>query len=187
MSDMESLSSDVSVAEFLDHYEPWMAASWRDSFGDPLLRRALANHDPATRVVLANRLLDDGADASVVGDDGGTVAHSLLARVEHDPVTEAALLERLFDGGADVNRRVGAKNLGTPLKALMRQFKFSDEFLAPFYDVIFSRDDLDLVAKDSRGISMLETIRRSGELRPGLLRRAEEYLRARGIDPDEVE
>lgn len=54
MSGMDALSNDVSVEEFLGHYEPWMAASWRDSFGDSLLCRALMNHDPTTRVVLAN-------------------------------------------------------------------------------------------------------------------------------------
>lgn len=176
-----------SSDEFFELYESGMASTWRDRTFGTLLECALTRSDVKSRVELATRLLDDGADASVVADDGGTTAHTLLDRHDHIPQLEAPLLERLFDGGADLNRRVGAKNLGTPLKTLTRKFKFSDEFLAPLYDVFFSRDDLDLVTKDSRGISMLETIRRGGELRPKLLRRAEQYLRAQGIDPDEVE
>lgn len=187
MANIGWLAQTGSMEDFLAVYDAGMASTWRDRTFGTLLECALTRSDVQSRVELATRLLDDGADASVLADDGGTTAHILMARHDHIPHLEAPLLERLFDGGADANRRVGAKHLGTPLKALTRKFKFSDEFLAPFYDVFFSRDDLDLVTKDSRGISMLETIRRSGELRPGLLRRAEEYLRARGIDPDEVE
>lgn len=175
-----------SVEEFLELYRPEMATSWDRTFG-ALLDCVLARVDAASRVQLGARLLNDGADASALADDGGTTAHTLLSHHDHDPVVEAPLLERLFDGGADVNKVVRVKNMGTPLKALTGQFRFSDEFFAPFYDVFFSRDDLDLVTKDSRGISMLETLRKSGELRPDLLRRAEEYLRARGVDPEEVE
>lgn len=186
MSDIGALSSAVSAEEFLDRYEPWMAASWRDSFGDPLLARALANHDPVTRVDLASRLLDDGADASAQYENGGTAAHMLLAQVHHNPEVEAPLLERLFDGGADVNKVVRTKALGTPLNALVGKFKFSDEFFAPFYDVFFSRGDLDLQGEMMNGHSGMNILRKSAELRPELLRRAEEYLRARGVDPDEV-
>lgn len=175
-----------SSEEFLQVYEPGLAAAWRDRVFGTLLECALANHDPKTRVELGSRLLDDGADPSVLAEDGGTVAHAMLARHNHLPELEAPLLERLFDGGADVNKVVRTKALGTPLNALVGKFKFSDEFFAPFYDVFFSRDDLDLQGEMMNGHSGMNILRKSGDLRPDLLRRAEEYLRARGVDPDEV-
>lgn len=187
MSDIGVVARDGSVEDFFELYDPGLATSWRDRLYGTLLECALMNHDAGTRVVLANQLLDDGADASVVGDDGGTTAHILLSRVEYLPELEAPLLERLFDGGADINRVVRVKVLGTPLNALKKQYKFSDEFFAPFYDVFFSRDDLDLVGEMMNGHSGMNILRKSAELRPELLRRAEEYLRARGVDPDEVE
>ena len=174
-----------SVEEFLELYRPEMATSWDRTFG-ALLDCVLARVDAASRVQLGARLLNDGADASALADDGGTTAHTLLSHHDHDPVVEAPLLERLFDGGADVNKVVRVKALGTPLNALKKQYKFSDEFFAPFYDVFFSRGDLDLQGEMMNGHSGMNILRKSAELRPELLRRAEEYLRARGVDPDEV-
>lgn len=187
MANIGWLAQTGSMEDFLAVYDAGMASTWRDRTFGTLLECALTRSDVQSRVELATRLLDDGADASVLADDGGTTAHILMARHDHIPHLEAPLLERLFDGGADVNKVVRVKALGTPLNALIGQFKFSDEFFAPFYDVFFSRDDLDLVGEMMNGHSGMNILRKSGGLRPGLLRRAEEYLRARGIDPDEVE
>ena len=187
MVDIGWLAQTGSVDEFLAAYDPGMASAWRDRTFGTLLECALTRADVQSRVELATRLLDDGADASVLADDGGTTAHLLLARHDHIPQLEAPLLKRLFDGGADVNKVVGVKALGTPLNVLVGQFKFSDEFFAPFYDVFFARDDLDLVGEMMNGHSGMNILRKSGELRPELLRRAEEYLRARGVDPEGVE
>ena len=63
----------------------------------------------------------------------------------------------------------------TPLQALASQLKFGDTELAPFYDVLLSRPDLDLTKPGLGGRSTLEDGRLLGELRPDLLRRLEEY------------
>ncbi|WP_219814649.1 hypothetical protein, partial [Rathayibacter rathayi] len=59
-------------------------------------------------MAIANRLLDDGADPSLVSTDGDrvNVLHVLWGRArDRDPEAEAALIARLLDGGADINLR----------------------------------------------------------------------------------
>lgn len=177
--------------EVLALYEPAMATSWTEGSGRSFLHCVLANKDPQVRVALAERVLDDGADAAQLTSEGRTTGHVLLAQKRYDPPVEAPLLRRLLDSGSDVNRVVVARQAGTPLYTLAEQFTFTDEFFAPFYDVVFARDDLDLVTPTLHGRSDLETFRLWHERRADLVRRAEELLRARsgpGItgDPDPV-
>lgn len=187
MANVRLVARSGSVDEVLAVYEPAMASSWTDSSGRTFLQCVLANKDPETRVALAGRVLDDGADAGELTQEGRTAAHVLLAQKRHDPHVEAPLLERLFDSGSDVNRVVVAKGAGTPLYTLAEQFNFTDEFFASFYDVFFARPDLDLVTPTLHGRSDLGNFRAWSERRSDLVRRAEEYLRARGVDPEEVE
>jgi ankyrin repeat protein len=161
--------------EFLSRYEPGAAARAADSTGRTLLHAALANGDLHARVAIADRLLDDGADAAALsGAEGFTTLHVLLGRGKHDFPREAPLLERLLDGGADVNRAVD--RFGTPLHTVARQFAFTDASLAPFYDVLFARPDL--WGADGRP-PYLDVARRMLPLRAGLVARIEEYL---GVD-----
>ncbi|MFF9342575.1 hypothetical protein ACF1CG_22865 [Streptomyces sp. NPDC014773] len=53
------------------------------------------------------------------------------------PDARSAIANRLLDAGAGVN--VVAEDYGTPLQLLMSQFAYTDETLAPFYDVLFAR------------------------------------------------
>ncbi|WP_145735553.1 hypothetical protein [Saccharopolyspora dendranthemae] len=176
-----------SVDDFLALYEPSMATGWTDSSGRSLLHCVLANKDPAARVALANRVLDDGADASALTEEGRTAAHVLLAQKRHDPPAEAPLLERLFDGGADVNHVVKAEQAGTPLYALAEQFQFPDEFFAPYYDVFFARPDLDLTKGTLHGQCDMWIFRGWWDRRSDLVRRAEDYLMTVvGIHPRDV-
>ena len=57
-----------------------------------------------------------------------------------------------------------------------------EDDLAPFYDVIFARDDLDLLQKSLFGPVYL-TILKWRERRPDLVARCERYLADRGIEP----
>jgi len=56
--------------------------------------------------------------------------------------SEPKLLERMLDLGADVNEVI--PKFGAPLETLAEVFKFDDETLASFYDVLFARPELDL-------------------------------------------
>lgn len=114
---------------------------------DTLLTLALSNSDTTQRVAIAHRLLDDGAD--VLRE---RPLHVLLGRNDHDFVNEALLLERMLEQGADVNEIY--PGFGTPLETIAAKFKFSDVQLAPFYDVLLARPDLDLLQQSlaDRGI-----------------------------------
>ena len=144
--------------------------------GASLLVLALGNRDPVQRVAMANRLLDDGADPN-----RWSPLHVLLGRTNHDFELEAPLVARLLDAGADVNRVVRDKLTGTPLESLASTFKFSDRDLAPFYEVLLARPDLDLLQTSSHDRTVLANLRRMEPIRSELVQRAEQTLRERGI------
>ncbi|WP_433343786.1 hypothetical protein [Micromonospora sp. CA-111912] len=135
---------------------------------------ALTNVVPAARAGIAAVLLDDGADARSTAADGVNTLHAMLGSAALDPAFEAPVLRRLIDGGADVNGV--ANKFGTPLQVLIAQFRYTDEVLAPFYDVIFSYGDLDLLkvgAYDKSAYAMTVKSARRQALRV----RMEQYLR----------
>lgn len=171
------LAGRGTAEEFFAVYRPSDATE--PDLGIDLLAAALAHKDPAARPVIAGQLLDDGADPAWELRHGSTTLHVLLGQKKHDIPGEARLLRRLLEGGADVNRVL--PKFGTPLETLAEQFKFSDAELAPFYDELFARPDLDLLQTGNFGNSVLDNIRRAAELRVELLARAEAYLAARGI------
>ncbi|MFE5792930.1 hypothetical protein ACFQ8C_10155 [Streptomyces sp. NPDC056503] len=169
-----------SLGGFLDAYDPSQANA--EVKGRSVLMGALTNVDPSARGAIATRLLDDGADATTT-HDGVNVLHALLGSARLAPELEAPLLRRLLDGGADVN--AVAKDYGTPLQLLMSQFVYTDEALAPFYDVLFTRGDLDLLMTGAFGKSAY-VMAVKGKRRQGLRARMEQYLSIRGIEIPEV-
>lgn len=169
-----------TLEQFLAEYDPSQANAV-DGNGRSVLLAALGNTDPAARVAIANRVLDDGADAAVVSPSGANALHVLLARAKPDNPGETVLLQRLLDGGADANAVM--PKFGTPLQTLMDRFELSDEQLAPFYDVVFSRPDLDLLKVGAYRLSTLDAARKARRLRAGLVERMEAYLRDHGAAP----
>ncbi|WP_413452993.1 hypothetical protein AA0Y32_03615 [Georgenia phoenicis] len=167
-------------AEFLKLYEPELARSWVNPSGQTLLHLALSHGKPEQRVAISNRLLDDGADPSTLAlDEGLTTLHALFGHNDHDFDAEALVLERLLEGGADINAVAGDR-WGTPIQTLAAKGKFSDAQLAPFYDVIFARPDLDLLKPGKKGRADLDSARLFGPRRADLLVRMEAYLRDQG-------
>jgi hypothetical protein len=162
------------LQDLLACYEP--AFVNYDGFASgTLLTLGLANDDPASRVAIASRLLDDGADVTI-----GHPLHVLVGQNTHDFVSEAILLERMLDAGADVNEVMPNDN-ATPLEAAASKFKFSDRDLTPFYDVFLSRPDIDLLAPGLDGRPVLVNLRKWYALRADLVERAEKLLTERGI------
>jgi len=133
-----------SYAEFLDEYEPSMAVTYRAAGGKTLLFASVANRDVEARVAITTRLLDDGADPSVVSG-GMNVLHILFDQRNRDARLEAPMLRRLIDGGADINQV--SKRWGPPLIALIENCPHPESAAEPFYDVIFDQPNLDLSAK----------------------------------------
>ncbi|NML51595.1 hypothetical protein HHL19_21730 [Streptomyces sp. R302] len=165
----------ASFGEFLDAYDPSQPNA--EVNGRSVLMGALTNVDPGARSAIANRLLDDGADATTA-HDGVNALHVLLGSAHLAPELEAPLLRRLLDDGADVN--AVAEGYGTPLQLLMSQFAYTDETLAPFYDVLFARGDLDLLMTGAFGKSAYALAVKTRR-RQGLRARMERYLAVHGI------
>lgn len=128
-----------SYEDFLAEYTP--ASATEIIKGRTYLFDSVSNPDIDARIAITNRLLDDGADPSVA-DRNLNVLHVLFGSREHDPQREAPMLRRLIEGGADVNLVSGRG--GPPLTVLMDHVNLPDEARVPFYDVIFSRPELDL-------------------------------------------
>ncbi|WTW99862.1 hypothetical protein OG216_43820 [Streptomycetaceae bacterium NBC_01309] len=164
-----------SLDEFLDAYDSSQANA--EVRGRSILMGALTNVDPSARRAIATRLLADGADATTTSGDVNAL-HALLGSARLDPELEAPLLRRLLDGGADVN--AVADTYGTPLQLLMSQFAYTDEVLAPLYDVLFARGDLDLLMIGAFRKSAYAMAVKSNR-RQALRLRMEQYLDVHGI------
>lgn len=180
------------MADVDEAAEYWDARKFFEQFGprieDPTtaLRGAMANEDLEARVVITGQCLLDGADVTrVFGSERVSVVHILLGQLTHDFEREPELLREILDAGADVNWV--SPRWGTPLQTLAGTAKFTDDELAPFYDVFFSRPDLDLLKPGYRGWSTLEMVRRNGPRRAALLPRVEQYLTDRGVAVPERE
>lgn len=164
-----------SFEEFVAQYDREKALTYRRSDGGSALMGAMANKDASSRVRIANLLLDDGADAAVVAtSDNVNVLHVLFDGFadEHDFALESLLLQRLLEGGADINLR--SPRFSVPVDCLM-SMPADDEDLAPFYEVVFSRPDLDLGVVINKHLGTTLRDRLLGTGRPDLPRLAREY------------
>jgi hypothetical protein len=173
--ELRRLAMRGSLEEFLSLFRPSDATD--PELGIALLFDAVHNEDIGARIGIVSRLLDDGADATAIRKNAGILQHFLSYGV-HDFATEVPLLQRLLDEGADLNR-VDPKS-GTPLEALATQFRFSDEQLAPFYDVLLAHPDLDPLQDTIFDRTVLDRIRNWRERRPDLVARLEQLLVDRG-------
>ncbi|GAB2631983.1 hypothetical protein GCM10027270_20240 [Nocardioides ginkgobilobae] len=172
-SSLHTVLRTGSIAELEQHYSPSFV-NYDGYPGATLLTTALGNSDPSSRVALAHRLLDDGADVT-----RHAPLHVLLGQNAHDPEPEAELLARLLDAGADVNHAV--PDVGTPLETIAKKFKFSDADNQPFYDVLLARPDIDFLAPGLDGRPVLVNLRKWYALRGHLVEQVEAVLNRRGI------
>jgi len=112
-----------------------------------LLGQAVANKDPRERLAIANRLLDDGADPSLVSTSGDrvNVLHVLWGRErDRDAEAEAVLIARLLDGGADINLR--SPRFGLSLASLATGISPSPEYLRAAFRAVTEHSRPDLTA-----------------------------------------
>jgi hypothetical protein len=174
--ELRRLAMRGSLDEFLAVYRASDATD--PELGTDLLFDGVRNKDIGARAGIVGRLLDDGADATAIRKDAG-ILHHLLSYGVHDFPAEVPLLQRLLDEGADVNR-VDPRS-GTPLEALASQFKFSDEQLAPFYDVLLAHPGLDPLQDSVFDRTVLGNVRNWREGRPDLVIRLERLLAERGV------
>lgn len=171
-------AGEMTAEEFFADYRPEMAA-WTDDTSSNALSGAIVNPDLEARVLISNRLLDDGADAAVQSSDGTNLLHQLFFDRDHDFEAEAILLRRLFEGGADINGY--SPKWGRPLHVLVDNYGIGDEELGPFYDVIFAQPGIDwdapvsLKSADEKR-TLRDLVEASADTHPEMLRRMREYL-----------
>jgi len=160
------LAEEADEQEFLAVYDPAVTPTYQsEAAGDTVLFGALFNPDPDARVAIANRLLDDGADPSIVTRSGATVLHVLLTNPDLDAEGDAQVLRRLLAGGAPINR-IDSKR-GAPLAILFDNYTLEDDEAEPLYEAFFERPDLDLDARGNMGLrTVRESIEMAAEKRP---------------------
>lgn len=160
------LAEEADEEEFLAAYDPAVTPTYQsETVGSTVLFGALSNLDPDARVAIANRLLDDGADPSVVTRNGTTVLHVLLANPEPGPEGDAHVLRRLLAGGAPINL-IDSKR-GAPLAILFDNYSLEDDEAEPYYEAFFERPDLNLDAPGNMGLrTVRESIGMASENRP---------------------
>ncbi|MGL5444460.1 MAG: hypothetical protein ACRDDJ_18560, partial [[Mycobacterium] stephanolepidis] len=160
--------------DFLKEYTPADATKLA-SGGRTLLFKSVSNKDVKARVAITTRLLDDGADPSVVAD-GINVLHVLFDTRTHDTAYESPMLRRLIGGGADVN--LVSKRFGPPLAVFIQHGPSPEAERVPFYDVLFEQPNLDLNAPYGKG-TLRDLIFNSAWNLPLLRERVEAYESAR--------
>lgn len=136
-----------SYDEFLKAYSP-ADATQLAAGGRPLLFKSVTNPDIDARVAITERLLDDGADPSVVSN-GVNVLHVFFGTRVHDAEKEVLMLRRLIEGGADINQV--SKRSGPPLAVLIEHGPRPESACLPFYDVIFAQPNLDFTVPYGAG------------------------------------
>ncbi|MHC2185609.1 ankyrin repeat protein [Rathayibacter agropyri] len=144
-------AKDGTYEEFCAGYDPATMPFDVTAGGLGFLGKAVVNEDPRARLAIANRLLDDGADPSLVSTDGDriNVLHALWGREQvRDPEAEAALIARLLDGGADINLR--SPRFGLPLTMLLTDISASHEYLRAAFAAVTAHSRPDLTAHVDR-------------------------------------
>jgi hypothetical protein len=185
------LAKDSSAAEFFDAYDRRMA-TWRLNESGNAIWGAVANRDPLARGVIVNRLLDDGADATVHDHDGTNLLHILFSHRAFNFVSDGALLHRLLLGGADINMRDRHRQTGVPLKVLLSNPRLRFEpAVFPIYDAIFAQSGIDWEAhtmsvksgnpQTLRELAELAAVRPIPGKTPDFARRMREYEATGGV------
>lgn len=164
--------------EFSTFYRP--SDVNRSYDGRWLLLEALSNK-PEVRDAIVARLLADGVDCGVVTDSGLTALHLLFAKLRRgtDLAPVVRFAREFLERGADVNR-VHPKE-GTALELAMEGSPCSDAELAPLYDVLLARPEIDLLAISRFGRTVLDNVRTWADMRADLVARMEATLRDRGV------
>lgn len=111
----------------------------RANRGRSLFSYALGNSKAEERYKIVDFLLERNPSFAHKSGDGASLLHILLGAVKHDPARDAAIAQVLVDHGETFNCLDNRKRL--PLQYLLPLHRYSDEDLAPIYDVVFASPD----------------------------------------------
>ena len=143
--------------------------------GRSLVVRALQNTDLDTRYQVVSFLLDREARLEAVTRGGNTLLHILFGQVRHDIAQDVELARRFLDRGVDINA------LGERHEVAFQwvlNLNYTDEDLAPIYDLWFEQPVLDFETKNKAGFSPIELAEKV-PYRASIASRMKAYLRER--------
>lgn len=151
--DMYFSAKTQTLAQFKEVYDKRLLNEMPKN-GSPVIFCAMANQTPQNRYDIVSFLIDEGADLNGTNEEGETLFHILFSRPNHIMEQTGELTQILIDAGVDINQ-LDAKNR-VAIQHLISHPKFSDEELAPLYDVIFQNCTLELNIKNDWGYSPIE-------------------------------
>ena len=161
--------------DFVALYAPGDEA--RANRGRSLFSYALGNSEPEERYKIVDFLLERNPSFAHKSGDGASLLHILLSSSDPDPARDAAIAQVLVDHGETFNCLDNRKRL--PLQYLLPLHRYSDEDLAPIYDVVFASPDPGFTTVVDGGKPFHELVR-AFEDRQVLADRIDKYLRAQG-------
>ena len=141
--------------------------------GSPVIFCAMANQTPQNRYDIVKFLIGEGAELKGTNEESETLFHILFSRPKHIMEQTVELTQILIDAGVDINQ-LDAKH-EVAIQELISQPMFTDEDLAPWYDVIFQKCTLELNTKNDWGYTPIELARKT-PYRADLLRRMTEQM-----------
>lgn len=134
-------AEEDSLEHFLADYTA-DEATFSLSKGDTPLLRAMLIPDLTARYGIAERLLDDGAGASVALGSGLNALHLLFSNREHDLNRAGLLTAHLIEGGANVN--ACSKRRGPPLLVMIESGMASLAGVGTVIEAITTSASIDL-------------------------------------------
>lgn len=162
-------ASRGTLPDFIEAIQARPDIDWRKYFS-----KALRNEDLKARIAIANWMLDNGADPTVVDEEKSNCLHTFFYQRTHDIIGEAALLQRILDAGTDINLK--SPRYGAPIEIFIHNSSFPDATNAPFYDVIFSTPGIDFTIQVAPAATLKESIQHLNKALPELNRRMTNYL-----------
>lgn len=140
-----------SFEDFLENYNE--EDNQKMYQGKSLLFYAMSNNDVDSRYKIVSFLLDKGTSATCINEENETLLHILFSRVKHNIEQTIELADRLLTMGVDVNQ------LDKKHRSAMQyviSMKYTDEELAPLYEVLFTKAKIDTTSKNDWGFSLLD-------------------------------
>ncbi len=155
--DMYASAKTQTLAQFKEVYDKRLLNAVPKT-GSPVVFHAMANQTPQNRYDIVKFLIDEGAELKETNAQDETLFHILFSRPKHSMAQTVELTRRLLDAEVDIDQ-LDSKNR-VAIQYLISHPKFTDEDLAPLYDVIFQSRALEVNVKNDWGYTPIELARK---------------------------
>ena len=155
--DMYASAKTQTLAQFKEVYDKRLLNAVPKT-GSPVVFRAMANQTPQNRYDIVKFLIDEGTELKGTNAQGETLFHILFSRPKHSMAQTVELTRSLLDAEVDIDQLDSKNRVG--IQYLISHPKFTDEDLAPLYDVIFQSRALEVNVKNDWGYTPIELARK---------------------------